>query len=516
LIGLFANTLAIRADLSGDPTFRELLARVRETTFEDFANQDLPFEKLVEGLKIERSLSYNPVFQVLLVVQNAPLPKSLLPGLDAGQLDVGHRKAKLDLALTLVETPEGMFGGWEYSTELVDRDTMVRIHDHFVTLLRGVAEDPDRRLSELPLITPEERTRVLYTWNEGAGVEPARLPVHRDFEARAALTPDAVAVRYAGESLTYAELSRRSSRLARHLRARGVGPESRVGVCLERGPETVVALLGILKAGAAYVPLDPAYPRERLAFMVQDSGIAVVLTETALFASLPGNAAAEAVFLDGDRERIAEEEGTDPEVPVDPDCAAYVIYTSGSTGKPKGVVVPHRTLAWFVAAAREVYGITAADTVLQFASMNFDTSVEEIFPTLLSGGRLVLRTGEMLDSARIFLDTCREWGITVLDLPTAYWHELVAELSAGGGAELPPEMRIVIVGGERALPERLRAWRERFGESVRLVNGYGPTETTVVATVADLTVAPEEEPGTTSLRAVPIGRPLPHARVYVL
>ncbi|HEX2091291.1 MAG TPA: amino acid adenylation domain-containing protein [Longimicrobiaceae bacterium] len=516
LIGLFANTLAVRVDTSGDPTFRELLSRVRESVFEDFAHQDLPFERLVEELRIERSLSYNPVYQVMLVLQNTPHSDEPLGGLAMQPLETTHDTSKLDLSAWMMETPRGIFGVWEYSTELFDRGTIARLTDHFVTLLRGVVEGPDRRLSELPLIAPEERIRVLYTWNESVEDVFAEIPVHEQFEAQAEHAPEAVAVSCGGETLTYGELSRRSSRLAHYLRGRGVGPEARVGVCVERSPEMIVALLGVLRAGGAYVPLDPAYPRDRLAYLVEDSGISALLTQERLFADLPGSAAAEVVFLDADRERIAAEPDTAPEVEVSPDNPAYVIYTSGSTGKPKGVLVPHRALAGYTGIACEAYGIGPGDVVLQFASINFDASAEEIYPALVSGVRLVLRTPDMLDSAAVFLERCREWGVTVLDLPTAYWHELVAELSAGGGAELPPALRLVIIGGERALPERLRAWRELFGDRVRLVNTYGPTETTIVATLAELPGRADGEGGAVSPRHVPIGRPIRNTRAYVL
>ncbi len=513
VVGLFANTIAVRTDLSGDPGFRELLRRVRDAVFEDFANQDLPFEKIVEELRIERSLSYNPVYQVLLSQASAPRSPGRFTGLEMHPLRLEHRKSKLDLALTLYSTDEGIRGGWEFSTELFDRETVVRLTDHFLVLLAGIARDPDRRLSELPLVRPEERTRVLHTWNAAASAAPFAAPVHALFRAQAERTPDAVAVAHRDGELTYGELDRASSRLAHWLRARGVGPESRVGVCVERSPEMLVAILGALKAGAAYVPLDPQSPRERLALMVEDSGVAVLLTQARCFAGLPGSAAADVVFLDADRERFDAGPDTPPEAAVFAESAAYVVYTSGSTGRPRGVVVPHGALAGFTAAAREAYGIGAGDRVLQFASIAFDASAEEIWPALVSGARVVLRTDEMLDSAGGFLDACRDGGITVLDLPTAYWHELVAGLADGGGAELPDTVRLVIIGGERALPERLRAWRELFGGRVRLANTYGPTEATVVATLCELQGGDGAAAGP---RHVPIGRPLGHARAYVL
>ncbi len=517
LVGLFANTLAFRTDTSGDPTFRELLERVRDEVFEDYAHQDLPFERLVEELRVERSLSYNPVYQVLLTLQNTPRGRLSLGGLEMYPLETTHDTSKLDLSLTAIPLGEGLYAGWEYSTELFDRASVARLTDRFVTLLRGISEHPDRRLSELPLVTPEERVRVLYGWNGSGRVEPDGAPVHERFGAQAERTPHAVALVCGGRTMTYAELRHRSDALARYLRARGVGPEVRVGVCVERSPETVVALLGILGAGGAYVPFDTAHPRDRLGYLVEDSGIALLLTQERLFAGLPGSATADVVFLDADWARIEAEPADVPGVAVLPGNAAYVIYTSGSTGKPKGVVVPHSALSGYTAVARDAYGIGPHDRVLQFASVAFDASAEEIWPALASGARLVLRTDEMLDSAAAFLDACREWGITVLDLPTAYWHELVAELSEcapGDRPPLPESLRLAIIGGERALPERLRAWRDCSGERIRLVNTYGPTEATVVATLCDVSSTAGEDEA--SPRHVPIGRPLPGVRAYVL
>ncbi|HEX2095542.1 MAG TPA: condensation domain-containing protein, partial [Longimicrobiaceae bacterium] len=415
VVGLFTNTLAIRTELGGDPSFRELLRRVRDAVFDDYANQDLPFERIVEELRVERSLSYNPIYQVLFVLHNFPRPHGGFAGLEIHPLETLHRKSKLDLALSLVEDGRGLHGGWEYSTELFDTETIVRLTDHFLVLLAAATGDPDRRMPDLPLIRPEERTRVLHSWSIGTLGEADPRPVHLLFEEQAARTPDAVAVSLDAEVLTYGELRRRSGALASFLRGRGVGPETRVGVYLERSPELLVALLGVLKAGGAYVPLDPQYPRDRLAYLVEDSGIAVLLTVERLFADLPGNATAEVVFLDADRERIEAEPETPPDAPMFPESAAYGIYTSGSTGKPKGVTVPHGALAGFTAAARAAYGIGPADRVLQFASIAFDASAEEIWPTLACGARLVLRTEEMLGSARLLLDACREWGITMLD-----------------------------------------------------------------------------------------------------
>src|SRR6185369_3781724 len=352
------------------------------------------------------------------------------------------------------------------------------------------------------LLAPEEQAQVA-AWNEAAPALPGA-PIHILFAEQAARTPAAEAVRHGGRRMTYGELDLLSLALADHLRASGVGPEAPVAVFLERSPELIAALLAVQRAGGVYAPLDPALPAERLAWILDDLRPAVLLTEAALSGRISWGG--KTLLVD----RLGEASFSTPAAAPAPGQAAYVIYTSGSTGRPKGVVVSHGALSAFVAAVCDLYAITERDRVLQFASPSFDASVEEIYPCLTQGGTLVLRTDEMAATLAGFLRGCTEHGITVLDLPTAFWHELAVspELDAG----LSPAVRLVILGGERPLPERVAAWLHRTGPDVRLLNTYGPTEATVVATAADLPPAFAAE----TWREVPVGRPLAGASAHVL
>ncbi|NJO00165.1 MAG: amino acid adenylation domain-containing protein, partial [Anaerolineales bacterium] len=332
--------------------------------------------------------------------------------------------------------------------------------------------------------------------------------IHQLFEAQAARTPEAIAVMSpVAAPLTYGELNRRANQLAHHLQNLRVGPEMLVGLCVERSPEMLVGLLAVLKAGAAYIPLDPTYPPDRLAFMLADAQVNVLLTQASLKSSLPDSHAA-VLCLDAGWEMIAQESADNPTSPVTPANLAYVMYTSGSTGQPKGVMIEHHALARYSETARLQYKLHATDRFLQFSSISFDISVEEIFSTLTCGATLVLRSEAMLASASIFLRFCHEWAISVVSLPTAFWHELVGGV-VSEGLSLPPSLRVVILGGERALPEKVAAWRNHVGPHSRLFNTYGPTEATVVATLYEV-------PATVSGGEIPIGQPIRHSEVYLL
>jgi amino acid adenylation domain-containing protein/non-ribosomal peptide synthase protein (TIGR01720 family) len=507
LIGVFVNTLVLRTDVSGDPTFRELLQRLREVTLGAYAHQDLPFEKLVEELQPERSLSYNPVFQVMFQLRNNPMPPLDLPGLTLSMLEVETNTTQCDLSLDLEEVGERLQASVEYSTDLFDRATITRMLGHLQTLLEGIVANPEQRLWSLPLLTAAEKQQLLQ-WNNTFAQYPQDKCIHQLFEEAVSLSPDAVAVVFEGEELSYRELNARANQLARHLRSLGVEPEVLVGICVERSPLMVIGLLGVLKAGGAYVPLDPNYPKERLAFMLEDSSVQVLLAPEKLLEKLPPHSA-RVVCLDSGWEEIAFYSSENPRSGVKPENLAYVIYTSGSTGKPKGVLIEHRSLVNYTTAAIAEYGIEKRDRVLQFASISFDASAEEIYPCLTSGATLVLRTDSMLDSAGVFLEKCRTWNLTVLSLPTAYWHELTALLSQETWV-LAPSLRLTIIGGEKALPERLKTWIERVGQQVRLVNTYGPTEATVVGTICELSAADA------TLRELPIGRPIGNVQTYIL
>nr|QEO74667.1 condensation domain-containing protein [uncultured bacterium] len=515
LIGFFLNTLVLRTDLSGGPTFRELLGRVREVALQAYANQDVPVEMLLEELRPGRHLGHNPLFQVMFILQNAPLPELRLGDIALSLLPGDNGTSKFDLTLDLTEEGEGVSGHIEYNSDLFDAATVARFAAHFQTLLAAAAERPDTSVASLPLLNAAEEHQLLREWSNQRDPDPCPQGscLHELFEAQAARTPDAVAVASEDERLSYAELNERANLLAHHLRREGVGPETRVGVLVERSPQMVVSILAVLKAGGAYVPLDPAYPSERLRFMLEDSGARVLLTE-ARRADAAAGAAPRVVCVDslrGELERGAVEEArANPVNGVTPDNLAYVIYTSGSTGRPKGVGVQHRSIAAYVETARELYGITPDDRVLQFASVSFDASAEEIYPTLATGATLVLRTDNMLGTVATFLRRCEEWGVTVLDLPTAYWHSIALALDAQQ-LRTPEPLRLVIIGGEKALRERVGQWRRRARPQTRLVNTYGPTESTIVATSYEVGAEEEED-----AREVPIGRAVANAETYVL
>ncbi|HVG44169.1 MAG TPA: condensation domain-containing protein, partial [Longimicrobium sp.] len=384
LIGFFVNTLVLRTDLSGDPSFREVLRQVREATLGAYAHQEVPFEKLVAELQPERSMSHSPLFQVMFALQNVE------GQLNVSGVDTGHVSARFDLSLTLAATPQGLQGGLIYSTDLFERGTAERMLGHLARVLEQAAADADVRLSQLELLGEAERALVLEEWNRTDAEVPADRCVHELFEAQAARTPGATAVVYEGEALSYAELNARANQLAHHLARCGVGPEVRVGLCLDRGVEMVVSILAVLKAGGAYVPLDPAYPAERLAFTLSDAGVPVVLAQEKVRAALAVPDGVELISLDAARAEIAAESAENPESGAGPDSLAYVIYTSGSTGTPKGALIEHRNVARLFSATEAWFGFGPDDVWTLFHSYAFDFSVWELWGALLHGGRVVV------------------------------------------------------------------------------------------------------------------------------
>lgn len=519
LIGFFVNTLVLRTHPSSHLSFHEFLGQVRQVALEAYAHQDLPFERLVEALQPKRDLSRNPLFQAAFALQNAATDVLELPGLHLHVLEKQSRTAKFDLDLSMQDTPQGLRGVLEYNTDLFNTDTIDRLIGHFKTLLAGIVANPNQRLSELPLLTPDEQV-YLISGKVGNAEKvdityPTQCCIHEWFEEQVERTPDTIALIFKEQQLTYAELNERSNRLAHFLRSIGVKPDTCVALYLERSIDLIVGMLGVLKAGGAYVPLDPTYPPERLAFMLKDSQAAIILSQQHLVqprSPLQSSAPQiKTICLDADWETIAQFSHQNPVHQTTADHLAYVIYTSGSTGTPKGVMIPHGALVSYTHAAQQVYGLQSGDRILQFSSTSFDASVEEIYPCLTQGATLVLRTESMVASVAVFLQTCQDWGITVLSLPTAYWHELTAAL--GTEVEtLPVSLRLVIIGGEAAHPDQFARWQQHVGQSVKLINTYGPTETTVVATLYDLSnITADSLPS-----SVPIGRPLPHVSVYIL
>ncbi|HVR98125.1 MAG TPA: amino acid adenylation domain-containing protein [Thermoanaerobaculia bacterium] len=506
LIGFFVNNLVLRAEVDRRAGFRRLLDGVRETTLAAYAHQDLPFEALLQELAPERSLSHTPLFQAMFVLQNAPMPPLALPELEIRLLPLDNARSNFDLTLWVEPRQQGLTAALQYSLDLFDPPTAGRMVEQLLRLLAGAAQEPERLVGDLPLLAPAEVHQTLHEWNDTWEDRTGEACVHELLASRAATAPDAVAVADEETSLSYGELNRRANRLAHHLRALGVGPESRVGLLAERSPEMVVGLLGILKAGGAYLPLDPRSPGERLSYMMADAGAGVLVAQERLAAAVTTEA--QRILLEDSAGTAAAE--SDPAGAPDLDGLAYLIYTSGSTGRPKAVAVRHGSLANYTRAAVRRYAMAPEDRVLQFAAISFDASAEEIYPALVTGATLVLRSDRMLGSPAEFLETCGRWGITVLDLPTAYWHELTASL--GSQDALPAALRLTILGGERALVERAARWLEVSPLGSRLFNTYGPTEGTIVATQSDLTAL--AGPGLP--RELPIGRAVRNARALVL
>ncbi len=489
LIGLFVNMLVLRAELSGEPSLRELLGRVRETALAAYLHQDVPFEKVVEELAPERSLAHSPLFQVLFAMQDAPVENLKIRDLSLRTAGGGGSAVKFDLTLALQECDGGMVGVLKYLSDLFDGTTIDRWIVHYERLLTAAVADPGRPLNSLPMLSESELHQVRIEWNSvAAGPETSLI---EEFESWVDRTPDAAAVLAPGEVLSYVELDRRANRLARFLRARGVTIDSRLGLCVERSPAMVVALLGILKAGAAYVPLDPAYPQERLAFMVEDACLPLLLTEERLVSSLP-KTAAETVLLDlpgGDGSCLGS--ARLPGLPT-LDSLAYVIYTSGSTGRPKGVMIHHRGWSNLAYAQRHLLGVRPGDRVLQFASLSFDASASEIAMALGAGATLVLGPRERRLSGA---------DLTAL-LKTSNIVTLPPSVLATLEPEDLPELKALIVAGEAFPVDLARRW----SSGKRLFNGYGPTEVTIGAAMK-LYDGGER---------LPIGRPLAGMEVHVL
>jgi len=502
LIGSFANTLLIRTDLSGSLTFRELLDRVRQVTLEAYAHQDLHFEKLVEELQPKRDLGRNPLFQVMFSLhEHSPEEHLKLPGLSLSKFPVDRGTARFDLSLEIINATSELSVSLEYDTDLFDRSTIDRMAGHFQTLLEGIVADPDRPIATMPLLTDAERRRRI-AWNNTRTSYPRDRCVHELFEAQARQTPDSIAVQYGHHRLTYGQLDAGANRLARDLMARGVRPEDRVAVCAERGPDGIVAQLAALKAGGAYLPLDARDPPERLAFMLQDARVPVVLTQEHLLDRLP-DGDARIVCMDRDSGTIAGHPDTPPDIAVTPEHLAYVMYTSGSTGRPKGVAVPHRAVVRLVRDTDYVE-LTASDRVAQASNASFDAATFEIWGALLSGARLVGVPTDILLTPRDFRKAVRRDGITTLFVTTAVFNQLARDAP---GAFRP--LTQVLFGGEAVNPKSVRAVLAD-GPPKRLLHVYGPTESTTFTTWYHVRAV--SKGGTT----VPIGRPIANTTVHVL
>jgi amino acid adenylation domain-containing protein len=509
LIGFFVNTLALRTDLSGDPTFRELLRRVRAVALGAYAHQELPFERLVEELQPERVLGQTPLFQVMLTMQNAPRSELRLPGLTLRYLPSSTETAKFDLSLQLSENPGGALRGtFVYNRELFEDTVVARMAEHFEVLLHGIVADPDARLSALPLMTPQERGRLLVEWNAGPRHVPDGRCVHELFEARVAETPEAVAIVSGAETPTYDQLNRRANRLAHHLRELGVRQSDVVGLCLDRSVGLIVGLLGIMKANAAYLPLDPLHPGERLRFVLDDSGADLVVAEQGTAAALPVEPA-RVVCLNSAGD-LPGEPGADPEREANPVLTAldgdlaYVLYTSGSTGRPKGVMVEHRSVANYLAWVNDHLFDDGVRTVPMITGLTFDASLKQALAPLVRGGAVWILPREVVAEPVALLRALDATeGVGINCVPSA-WGTILGAHESSGSTEPVRGPVSLMLGGESIPDELLRRTRAVF-PALRIWNLYGPTETTANAAAARL-----------SGDRVVIGRPAAGARLYVL
>jgi amino acid adenylation domain-containing protein len=502
LIGFFVNTLVFRSDFSGNPTFRELLAKVRETALGAYAHQDLPFEKLVEELHPERSLSHSPLIQVMFVFQNAPNALPRFEGLSVSPVQVSAETAKFELALFVQESAQGLSASLHYKTDLFEQATIDRMLRHLETLLESIVANPDARISSLPLLTQAEMHKVSLKWNETRRDYPSDKCIQELFEAEAEKSPDAVAVIFDAEQLIYRELNGRANQLAHHLRSLGVGPETPVGICMERSLEMVVALLAILKSGGAYVPLDPMNPKDRLAFMLEDTQAQVVISQTRLAAILP-DSRVRVVYLDRDADAIARESGENPIGDTTAESVAYVMYTSGSSGQPKGVAVPHRGVLRLLSGV-EYVRLDAQKTFLHLAPTSFDASTFEIWGALLHGAKCVLFPGRIPAPNEIG-EILHHHKITTLWLTASLFNTVMDEAPAAlsGVSQL-------LVGGEAlSVPHVRRALAEL--PATQIVNGYGPTESTTFTCCYPIPARLDE-----SVSTIPIGRPIANTEVYLL
>lgn len=496
LIGLFAHTVLIRTEIERDATFRELLGRMRDLWQRDCEYQNMPFDRLVGELQLGRDLSRNPLFQIL--VSYTPAMSAARIGWEVMNLEVDGGAAKVDLQLQLYDrAPDGIFARFLYNTDIFDAATIGRMAGHFQTLLEDVVADPDQRLSKLPLLTQAETHQLLAEWNDTRTTYPKDVPLHHLFELQVERTPEATAVVFGNERLTYRDLNRRANQLAHHLLSLGVGPDVLVGILVERSLDMVVGLLGILKAGGAYVPLDPAYPSERIAFMLEDSEVAVLLIQRHLLETI-SDSRARFVVVDTDWHEIAKKEASNPVYAGGPENLAYVIYTSGSTGKPKGVQIPHRAVVNFLTSMSRTPGMTEADRLLSVTTLSFDIAGLEIYLPLIVGASVEIISREVSSDGYQLLAKLAGSDATVMQATPVTWRMLIE-----AGWKGTPNLKI-LCGGEAISRKLATQLLERDGS---LWNMYGPTETTIWSTCSR--IASEDEP-------IVIGRPIANTDIFIL
>jgi amino acid adenylation domain-containing protein/non-ribosomal peptide synthase protein (TIGR01720 family) len=508
LIGYFLNTLVMRTDLSGNPSFRELLQRVRDVAWEAYNHQDLPFDQLVAKLQPKRDLSHTPLFQVMFVLENAPKQEVQLSGLTLSFLEIPLTSANFDLSLAMRETEQGLLAKFEYNTDLFDTGTITRMAGHFQTLLWEIVTNQEQSISELPLLTATEQHQLLVEWNNTQSEYPQDQCIHQLFEAQVELTPDAVAVVFEDRHLTYQELNHRANQLAHYLQTLGVGKEVLVGICVERSLEMIVGLLGILKAGGAYVPLDPAYPKERLTFMLSDTQVSVLLTQHRLIDALSVHYA-RVVCLDKDWEDISQKSQANLVNNVTAQNLAYVIYTSGSTGKSKGVMIAHRSLVNASHAWENAYQLSLLTSHLQMASFSFDVFSGDLIRALCSGSKLVLCPREWLLEPEKLYKLMQQEKVDSAEFSPAVLRNLIQYLDRT--QQNLHFMRLLAVGSDSLYVKEFEEIKRYCGFETRLINSYGVSEATIDSTYFESTLVNLAVNG-----LVPIGRPFANTQIYIL
>lgn len=523
MIGVFINTLPVRVYIPPDQEIRSWLNQLHHYLVEVRSYEYTPLVNIQQWSEVPAK---QPLFDSIVVIENYPVDATMAQRVGSLKIEKISTFERTNYPLTLKVVPHANLLHLEYDQNCFDEYAIARLLTHLQTALEMLIAQPDRRLDAISCLSKAEQHQVLVEWNQTRHDDFHQNCIHHRIEAIVHQFADKTAVfspssQGYNSSLTYAELNQKANQLAHHLQLLGVAPDVCVGLYMQRSPELILAMLAILKAGGAYVPIDPSYPSERVAFIFADLSLSIILTQSDQRATLPLYSA-KTVCIDTEWDTIARYPFISPPSTVTLDHLAYIIYTSGSTGQPKGVMISHRSFANFIRAAQCTYELTSYDRILQFASSSFDAAVEEIFPSLLQGATLVLRTDDMLVSYARFWQACHDWQLTVLDLPTAVWHQLTDALAVSP-VHLPDCLRLVIIGGEKASPERLDFWRQYVPSSIRLVNSYGPTETTVVATVYDLSEAQfsrddeaQDIQTNQNQTGVPIGRPLDNVQIYVL
>lgn len=507
LLGFFVNILVLRGDLAGNPCFSALLRRTREVCLGAYAHQDMPFEKLVDELQVPRNPGLSPLVQVVLALQNAPVPPVEFAGLALHPMRIDNGTAKFDLMLNLQQSDQGLLGTVEYNTDLFEEATIGRMVAHLQMLLEGVVANPEQRIDDLPLLTERERELVVAEWNDTTAVYPREGCVHELIEIQAVRTPGVAAVVFEGKQLTYNELNQQANQLAHYLRQLGVGPDVPVALCLQRSLEMLIGILGVLKAGGAYVPLDPGYPAERLRYMLEDCGAAVLLMQRELESQAHFmRKQCKIVYLDADRDEIARQSEANLPRKVLGDNLAYIIYTSGSTGRPKGVMVRQRGLLNLCFGLRAFFEDSSVQNVALITSISFDISVNQIFPALIFGRTLHIISEAVKYDGRMLMEYVINRHIHLLDAVPSYLNAVLTDIQS---ERVTCALRYILVGGEKLERWLLDKAFRQLGEEVVIVNVYGLTEITDLNSLAIIASGDTKGP-------VTIGQPLPNNRLYIL